>query len=205
MMKLGNRLKEARMACRLSQADLANRLSVSQSAVAHWERAKNEPNLHQLKSLSGLLGVDEHWLAFGSAKKASIGVIALLEQNILKPPLPDNIQTVDLPPYANSEELLEAIIVTDSASYPEYRKGDIIYISRKSENLHALSEAGVECYIETDDGKHYLRRVVATSDPTIWTLVGYFSEPIANQRIRFARPISWVQRNTSLTVSSPIT
>lgn len=189
------------MACRLSQADLANRLSVSQSAIAHWERAKNEPNLYQLKALSGLLGVDEHWLAFGSARKAKIGVIALLEQNILKPPMADNLQTVDLPPYANSEELLEAIVVIDSASYPEYRKGDIIYVSRKAEKLHELAAAGVECFVEADDGRQYLRRIVATSDPTIWTLVGYFSEPIANQRIRFARPIAWVQRNTNLTPS----
>lgn len=197
-MILGKRLKEARMACRYSQADLANRLSVSQSAVAHWERSKNEPNLLQLKALSGLLGVDEHWLAFGNAKKTSVKVIALLTNNELKPPMADNVQHVELPPYANSEELLEAICVTDNSSYPEYRSGDVIYVTRNTGNIHELSSAGIECYIETDDGKHYLRRLVATSDPTLWTLVGYFSEPIANQRVRFARAISWVQRNTKI-------
>ena len=203
-MKLGDRLKEARMACRFSQADLANRISVSQSAVAHWERAKNEPNLHQLKVLSGVLQVDEHWLAFGSAKKIRVGVIALLQNAELKPPMADNLQTVELPPFADPEELLEAVMVLDNSCYPEYRTGDVIYVKRNAESLHELATAGVECYVESQDGKHYLRRVVATTDPTLWTLVGYFNEPVPNVRIRFARPIAWVQRNTDLKVTEQI-
>ena len=42
-MEFKDRLKELRVASNLSQMQLANRLGVSQSAIAKWELGKTEP------------------------------------------------------------------------------------------------------------------------------------------------------------------
>lgn len=42
-MKFKDRLKELRLANGLSQMQLANKLNISQSAIAKWELGKTEP------------------------------------------------------------------------------------------------------------------------------------------------------------------
>lgn len=196
MSPIGNRLREARMAARLSQADLANRLQVSQSAVAHWEREKNEPNLEQLVRLCSALGVDPTWLAFGSQQKGRVLVVGQLQDHDQIKPT-DKLEYVEMPPFVSQDTILDAVVVADMTSYPQYREGDVLYIQRHAAPMHELAKTNVECVIELEDGSTVLRRVTATSDPTRWTLVGWNSLPIQNVRVKMARPIIWVQRNIS--------
>jgi len=202
MSSLGGRLREARMSARLSQADLANRLSVSQSAVAHWERDKNEPNLEQVLSLCRALQIDRQWLAFGSATGRKVRVIAIMKNGEIFPP--ESEEYVALPPFADGEQLLEAIVVKDMAAYPQYREGDVLYVTRAAGNLHELAQTNVECVVELEGGGQYYRRIAATNDPTLWTLIGWNVPPVPNVRIRMARPVAWVHRNLSVNAAPPI-
>ena len=202
MSSLGGRLREARMSARLSQADLANRLSVSQSAVAHWERDKNEPNLEQVLSLCRALQIDRQWLAFGSASGRKVRVIAIMKNGEIFPP--ENEEYVSLPPFADGEQLLEAIVVKDMAAYPQYRQGDVLYVTRAAGNLHELAQTNVECVVELEGGGQYYRRIAATNDPTLWTLIGWNVPPVPNVRIRMARPVAWVHRNLSVNAAPPL-
>lgn len=66
--RFGERLKQARSARGLSQADLAAALhgmrsgEVTQSAVSYWESGKNLPTLDAFVALTAALGVSADWL-----------------------------------------------------------------------------------------------------------------------------------------------
>ena len=56
-MTLGEKIREARRKCGLSQEQLAEKMAVSRSAVAKWETDKGLPDVGNLKVLSRLLNV----------------------------------------------------------------------------------------------------------------------------------------------------
>lgn len=56
-MTLGEKIKKARSKCGLSQEQLAEKLSVSRSAIAKWETDKGLPDVGNLKVLARLLNV----------------------------------------------------------------------------------------------------------------------------------------------------
>lgn len=61
-MNLGEKIKEARKQCGLSQEQLAEKMNVSRSAIAKWETDKGLPDLENLKMLSSLLNVSVDYL-----------------------------------------------------------------------------------------------------------------------------------------------
>lgn len=56
-MTLGEKIREARIKYGLSQEQLAEKISVSRSAIAKWETDKGLPDVGNLKSLARLLNV----------------------------------------------------------------------------------------------------------------------------------------------------
>lgn len=61
-MTLGEKIKEARKKCGLSQQRLAEKMSVSRSAVAKWETDKGLPDIDNLKVLAQFLNVSVDYL-----------------------------------------------------------------------------------------------------------------------------------------------
>ena len=61
-MTFGEKLKEARKAAGLSQEELAEKLSVSRSAVAKWETGSGMPDVSNLKAMAQLLSVSVDYL-----------------------------------------------------------------------------------------------------------------------------------------------
>ena len=61
-MTTGEKIKEARKQSGLSQEQLAEKIRVSRSAVAKWERDKGLPDVDNLKALSQLLNVSVDYL-----------------------------------------------------------------------------------------------------------------------------------------------
>ena len=61
-MTLGEKIKEARKQCGLSQEQLAEKMSVSRSAIAKWETDKGLPDIDHLKALAGFLNVSVDYL-----------------------------------------------------------------------------------------------------------------------------------------------
>lgn len=56
-MELGQVIKQARMRRRLKQSDLAQRISVKQSAISQWESGRATPELANRINLSAALGI----------------------------------------------------------------------------------------------------------------------------------------------------
>lgn len=61
-MTLGEKIKEARKQCGLSQEVLAEKMNVSRSAIAKWETDKGLPDINNLKALSQLLNMSVDYL-----------------------------------------------------------------------------------------------------------------------------------------------
>ena len=61
-MTLGEKIKEARKQCGLSQEKLAEKMAVSRSAVAKWEANNGLPDVDNLKALAQLLNVSVDYL-----------------------------------------------------------------------------------------------------------------------------------------------
>ena len=61
-MTLGEKIKEARKQCGLSQEQLAEKMAVSRSAVAKWEANNGLPDVDNLKALAQLLNVSVDYL-----------------------------------------------------------------------------------------------------------------------------------------------
>ena len=61
-MTLGEKIKEARKQCGLSQEQLAEKMAVSRSAVAKWEANNGLPDIDNLKALAQLLNVSIDYL-----------------------------------------------------------------------------------------------------------------------------------------------
>lgn len=61
-MTLGQKIKEARKQCLLSQEQFAEKMSVSRSAVAKWETDKGLPDVDNLKLIAKTLNVSVDYL-----------------------------------------------------------------------------------------------------------------------------------------------
>lgn len=61
-MTFGTKLKQARQDAKLSQEQLAEKLSVSRSAVAKWETDKGMPDVDNLKAIAQLLDISIDYL-----------------------------------------------------------------------------------------------------------------------------------------------
>ena len=61
-MTFGEKIKEARKQCGLSQEQLAEKMAVSRSAVAKWEANNGLPDIDNLKALAQLLNVSIDYL-----------------------------------------------------------------------------------------------------------------------------------------------
>ena len=59
---LGDRIRDRRKKCGLTQTDIANAVQISPQAVSKWERGENAPDISSLPALSQLLGVSIEWL-----------------------------------------------------------------------------------------------------------------------------------------------
>ena len=73
-MTLGEKIKEARKQCGLSQEQLAEKMAVSRSAVVKWEANNGLPDVDNLKSLAAMLNVSIDYL-LDNGKPIDTGVI----------------------------------------------------------------------------------------------------------------------------------
>lgn len=83
---LGKRIKLLRKNAGFSQERFAEILGVSRTAVAKWENGYSEPTLHNIVSISEMLGVSSDYLLGISPTKSAFGIseaeIIILEKFI---------------------------------------------------------------------------------------------------------------------------
>ncbi len=72
-MNVNERIKSRRIACGLTQDQVASRVGVTRVAVSHWERGGADPNGRYLNELAAALGVSVDWLLTGK-EEGTMGV-----------------------------------------------------------------------------------------------------------------------------------
>ena len=70
-MTIGRNLKKLRISAGLTQDQLGECLYVTRQTVSNWERGTSRPDLDQLESIAGALGVDVTTLLYGEQPPAS--------------------------------------------------------------------------------------------------------------------------------------
>ena len=93
---IGNKIATARKKINLSQAELAQQVSISSQAVGKWERGESMPDITTLNRLAEILGVDLNY--FSESFQS--------EDTEVKTKEPSEKQTVELPSEKQKNKLL---------------------------------------------------------------------------------------------------
>lgn len=88
---IGNKIAEARKKINLSQAELAQQVSISPQAVGKWERGESMPDISTLNRLAEILGVDLNYFSDSfQTNKAEIPIFETLskqtQENLIQKP-----------------------------------------------------------------------------------------------------------------------
>lgn len=101
-MTFGAKLKQARQNAKMSQEELAVKMSVSRSAIAKWETDKGMPDVQNLKTIAFVLGVSIDYLLDDGTK---------LELSVVR-------ETIDLSKYGKGrKKVIKDKIIRER--YPE--------------------------------------------------------------------------------------
>jgi len=144
METLGNRLKKARLAKKLTQGELALKIGSYQKKYQHWEVDRHEPDIDTLNKLAEALEVSIEWLA-GKTYHQVREIPAQYDSPQRKAPLiswvragklhdpADNLHPGDsegppVPTYCKDPQCF-ALRVDGDSMEPEFNEGDIIIVS----------------------------------------------------------------------------
>ena len=67
---VGSKLKILRKQKKITQQELADKLSISRASVSNWEIGRRKPNLHELATICDFYGVDLSY--FGVIRKDDV-------------------------------------------------------------------------------------------------------------------------------------
>lgn len=79
MLSFGSRLKEARKARKLTQAEVANIIGIDFTTISKYENDRSEPDNDTLQKLSSLYSVSTDWLIKGH--EAGSGNVVIEEEH----------------------------------------------------------------------------------------------------------------------------
>jgi transcriptional regulator with XRE-family HTH domain len=128
---LSTRIRAARARSRLSLKEVAQRISVSDSAISQWETGRTVPTIQKLADFAHATGADLGWLRTGikRTRAATRRVPKLTLSEATKTPL------LDLSPYPADvwthfpcSPAAFALEIFDQANAPEFQKGDLVII-----------------------------------------------------------------------------
>ena len=127
VLSIGERIRSARKALGLNQTALAERVGVSQPAVASWESGQHDPRRLMIAKLAEALGVSTEWLESG-ARSAIERDTHPAAAYIRRP-----IQHTPVISFGDAAKIL-----ADPGFDPHTVAGDYIPVTARSPNLFAL-------------------------------------------------------------------
>ena len=72
MSTIGNRIKLKRKELGLTQAELGEKLNITDRAVSKWEQGEGDPNLSIIPDIAKILGVSLDYLLLGKEEEPAI-------------------------------------------------------------------------------------------------------------------------------------
>ena len=80
----GSRIRKLRYEKDMTQAALAERISVPRSYISYWEKGRRMPDKHSIELMSRLFGVPADFILGLSDKKYNIKIPEMLELDLTK-------------------------------------------------------------------------------------------------------------------------
>ena len=167
----GNVIKELREKCQLTQAELAERIGVSDKTVSKWETAKGYPDISLLEPIAKALGVSMTELVTGNAV-SNVNVSAnMLRSKFYVCPICGNII------HSMGEAVMQCHGILLSPCQPEETdENHMIFIERVEDEYYIR--------IEHDMTKqHYISFIAAVSSDKI-QMVKLYPEGNAEARVK---------------------
>lgn len=90
---IGNKIAEARKKINLSQAELAQQVSISPQAVGKWERGESMPDISTLNRLAEILKVDLNYFSFSDSFQ--VNEVATTNKQTKENPIPKSRNNFD--------------------------------------------------------------------------------------------------------------
>lgn len=121
------RLKTKMKELGLTQEELARKLGVTRSAVAHYVQGTRHPPVKQVVKLAAILKTDPSWLQFGKTQETVKGSRLQAQKALNRIPILDWQQVIDYHPDATldkTQSYLEYFNYQDVACYALLIKGD---------------------------------------------------------------------------------
>ena len=167
----GNVIKELREKCQLTQAELAERIGVSDKTVSKWETAKGYPDISLLEPIAKALGVSMTELVTGNAV-SNVNVSAnMLRSKFYVCPICGNII------HSMGEAVMQCHGILLSPCQPEETdENHMIFIERVEDEYYIR--------IEHDMTKqHYISFIAALSSDKI-QMIKLYPEGNAEARVK---------------------
>ena len=156
-------LKRIRKNFEISQRELAERLFVSQQAVAKWETGKATPTPEMIAKIAEVLGVTASHLIDGHAPvKAAvrIPVLGRVPAGIPIEAIEEILDWEEIPAsWEDGDQKYFSTIVKGDSMYPKYQEGDVIIV-RKQETC----ESGQDCVVYVNGYDATLKKVYLLED-----------------------------------------
>jgi transcriptional regulator with XRE-family HTH domain len=169
-MTLGNRIRNARLAARLTKTALAARVGVSRTAVGQWEKDESVPRKDNILAMAKELGVPPHTFdLFGGGnsvthlrENADRKLILLLHWNDLRHVRGGKVSMTALleHEYIEGDSLISsesfAVKLEDESMEPTFYRGDIVVLDP------AVTTQDTDCVLVRlrDSPKHVFRHYV---------------------------------------------
>lgn len=139
-MKVGDKIKAARVAAGLSQAQLASDMGVTVQAISQWETGKSTPSSNRLLSLAGILKLPandllqdgpavggESWR--GQASQRYVPIISRVHAGAWHPTMSLGQESADWINVSwQPKGPTFALEVNGESMLPEFRSGDVIIV-----------------------------------------------------------------------------
>jgi len=158
-------IKNLRKNTGLSQAQLAAKLHVHQTAISLWEKDEYTPNADGLAKLAEFFNVTVDYI-LGSPSKSNILRIPVF--GIIKAGIPmeaiEDIQDYEEAPvtWATGGKQFFALKIKGDSMYPEYREGDVIIFLKRD-----TCENGEDCAVLINGSDATFKRIERQHDGII--------------------------------------
>ena len=184
-MTTGQRVREAREALGIKQAQLAEIVGCSQADIHRVETGQVK-NSKYLTAILRALHLDQ-------PVTSTIPVVGYIGAGAEVLAIDDHVkgdgfEQIPCPPGMVNGI---ALIVRGDSMSPKYDDGEVIYIEKTVYSIDGM--IGDHCYIQLPDGRCYLKKLQYGSRPGLYTLLSYNAPPIIDVPIERAYPIAFTK------------
>jgi phage repressor protein C with HTH and peptisase S24 domain len=182
---MGQKIRQARKAHKLSQEDLAKMAGCNQADVTRLERGEVTHSKY-LAAILKALQLDED-------TRATIPVVGYVGAGSEVFAMDDHtkgdgIEEIEAP-YGMLNGI--AVIVRGNSMEPKYSDGEVLFIEKTVYAVDSL--IGEPVYVQTADGRSYVKKLHYGASAGTFTLVSFNAPPIENVAIERVYPIAYTK------------